>query len=483
MKIIKCLLIILLISIIIKILYDEKINKEYYDNVTKAKFDLVMNNINDVVNQQNNKYINQETNNTDKQNFMNFNKLKVTNRLKSKNINIKNSIKLNNYILTIVNNELIIKDLENNIIWTSVHLYNSVLYDSSGINMFFINNTRHKGQKLSYPTTNIFNTKNSLNVINIAFNGGLTSDDGIHKVNVNTNVWYNRVGIELINISLPQIKSVIGLKSAKLYYGNCYIIPSGTTSNEELQKRNRRILENSRETTCDDTQPDNMIYGCFIYYVNSDAINSEDSEDENDSEVEILIYPHRVDVNMPEFTIWKRLSMGPAFIGLTYIPGLEDPMYAFYRMRAQLGCEIYKGLKVAWEWVEGVGSEAIHWIKFGGETAYGWSYDQGGKLISWSQNAGEVAYGWSYNQAGKAISWIKNDVGETVVDTANTAVNNISSIGGTAVNTIGNVGGTAVNTIGDVGGTAVDTIGNVGDTAVDTVGGFVEDVVDDCCIM
>ena len=53
MNLLKCFILVLLLMIIIKIIYDEKINKEYYDNVTKIKFDSVMQNINDVVGNKN----------------------------------------------------------------------------------------------------------------------------------------------------------------------------------------------------------------------------------------------------------------------------------------------------------------------------------------------------------------------------------------------------------------------------------------------
>ena len=391
MNIIKYFLLALLIFILIKIIYDEKKYREYYDNVTKAKFEMQMIDINDLIKQEENK------NNPSKHNFMNLNNLTVTNKLKTPSIKIYNSIKFNKHNLTIIDGELIIKDNDDKIIWTSKHLYDANLYDLSGNYAFCIMNNISPN-KLPSPSTNLFYTKKSDNknewvkIKNIAFNGNLLSNDGSYRLNIKKDLWYNKPGIELIDIYMPQLKKVeMGIKSGKLFNKNCYTIPAGTTLNENYLKKNKENIEDLKERCYridNDTVYNNLIYGCTIYYINPDTIEdikNDNNDDEKD--VEEQVYPFIIDIYIKPYPMWNRvISLG--------MPEFDQIM----------SCEIYKKLKIAIEWIEGTGATAVHWVK----------------------NVGEDAYGWSYDQGGKAISWIKNDVGEAVVDTANTAIRKIS---------------------------------------------------------
>lgn len=456
MNIIKYISIILLIIIIIKIIYDEFKKKENYDNVTKKKFDDLVVSMNDVIHQE------QDKKNIKKENYMRFTNLRVTQKLKPTKINIKNSIKFGTHNITISNNgELIIKDSKGTTIWTSKHLYNGSLYDASGRYTFFVDNF-NKEYPLSVPSTHMFDTENKPNfedwtrVNNIAVNGGFIDVCGNYKLQVSNNVWYNTSGIYMTDLHLPNTKTILGLKQGKIQYENCYLMAPPESGNRALKDKNFRTLDNSRDSDCDPIYPDNMVYGCYIYFIVDDITYNKVLRDhpdisEDDAEREILIYPYGYE-DQSNFTTAKKAYIGAmvglylaaAFLlviavaaplagalaigagvsvalgagfGVAFSPRLDGAMYRAYRIQMQMGCGIYKSFKVSWEWVEDKGGVVIHWFKNVGEDvgdAVGWSRDTAGTVSKWTVNAAGEAISVVGGAVDAAGHWIEN-AGGTVV--------------------------------------------------------------------
>jgi len=407
MFIIKYIIIFLLIIIIIKIIYDEKKIKENYINVstlqqsTNTKFDTKINDMNNVIRQE------QDINNPKKQNYMEFDKLRVTNKLKSKKVNI-NTIKFKTHDLTISDDgELYIKDKNGKIIWTSKHLYNAKLYDSSGQYVFFIDNFNNK-YPLSYPTTHLFNTNNTHSnnthsnntqskfedwerVKNIALYGEIYTEDILnkfYKLCVNSNIFYKTPGIEIKNIYIPNTKIVLGLKQGKIQYNNCYLRSMDMTMdmliNKKIELSNTNELQSGKIADCGNplnktpTEPNRLIYGCQIYWIDEDAIisNSKIIDEDIEKDVEKMVYPYHFSIKSP-FTLFQKLTLiagMPGFVALSFIPGLEGMdsfLYEIYAIRSQIECGILRVFMIVFDGCIMVAGKIAYFMQnAAGEIAY-----------------------------------------------------------------------------------------------------------------